>query len=597
MQKDTTLELLQFSEQQWNRFAPEGHILHSSDFPGMKDDLLAHFQDESLNLMKILSDCLREEKRILASASPQQTMLLEIVNVLEQAEQTVAALTEVQLPEWKSRHQLSCIGSPVDTSLDHLQERFTAVAELLLEVRKQLHNHNKKYQGSDASGLLGAHEQLTQSLLTSLLANALVVEKQLLIVKTGVNFSATVRFLVNLPEFKDRLKVKAVFDKDVEEILKINGMRQFRFLSEVSKVLDVDETAGALRAEFADMEIEEIKKSRGKRKGGVVVTEELHIVKFVTELQFDGLWCNIEISSLPVVVVSSTNQIPAAWASVLWCSVLSSIEPRNLLLFVKPPPIAWQQLAQVLSWQFLSVGQRGLDENQLSLLRDRIVDDPEGLVHWEQFKNESTWIWGILDLIKTHLAGLWRDGRIMGFVSRGRTDELLREKPSGTFLLRFSESNKKGAVTFSWVEHANAEAQMHAVAPYTKDDLSKMSMQDFLNLYSLKEEGNTTRNPLLYLYPDIPRAAAFGPDCSTEKFVPKNKDGYIGRTLVPTSLFLTPPSSPQLHMEVDPDTSAEDHQRAEELFDHRLDVPGSPVWSPPAAPWTEITFYDPCLHF
>lgn len=43
----------------------------------------------------------------------------------------------------------------------------------------------------------------------------------------------------------------------------------------------------------------------------------------------------------------------------------------------------------------------------------------------------------------------------MGFVSRESTKALLQEKPTGTFLLRFSESNKDGAITFSWVEHSN----------------------------------------------------------------------------------------------------------------------------------------------
>ncbi|XP_035030376.1 signal transducer and activator of transcription 1-alpha/beta-like isoform X2 [Hippoglossus stenolepis] len=677
--------LLQYLEQQWNRFAQESNILHGPDFPGMKDYLLAHFRDEPRNLAIILSECLREEKKILASASPEQgcesaavehklteldngvnelkqqtlelkkeiksledmyenydylektwqskeeqcvglaqshaagrgeclnqanfilqkeqTVLLEIVNVLKRAEQTVAALTEVELPEWKRRQQMSCIGSPVDTSLDHLQKWFTTVAEVLLQVRQQLQklqDHNKKYNGTDASSLLGAHEELTLSLLTLLLANALVVEKQPvmsstpqrpLIVKTGVRFSATVRFLANLPEFKGLLKVKAVFDKDVEEILTINRLRQFRFLRDVTKVLDVDEPGGDLVAEFAHMSLKE---SRVKRESRVIVTEELHIVKFVTEFQFAGLGCNIEASSLPVVVVSSSNQMPAAWASVMWCNVLSSSEPRNLLLFLEPPPLAWQQLSQVLSWQFLSVGQRGLDENQLSMLRDRIVDAPEGLVHWDRFKNESTWTWidGILDLIKRHLVDLWRDGHIMGFVSRKRTNVLLRAKPTGTFLLRFSESNKEGAITFSWVDHAK-EPQLHAVDPYTKDDLSKMSMPDSICRYSVKEEGNPTRNPLLYLYPDIHRDAAFG--LSGTNFSAQT-NGYIGRTLVPTSVFPTPPSSPQLQMEVDPESSAEEPWRAQELFHHQLDVPGSPVWSPPAAPSTEVNFYDPCLN-
>ena len=44
---------------------------------------------------------------------------------------------------------------------------------------------------------------------------------------------------------------------------------------------------------------------------------------------------------------------------------------------------------------------------------------------------------------------------IMGFVSRERAHALLQEKQPGTFLLRFSESIKDGAITFSWVEHSN----------------------------------------------------------------------------------------------------------------------------------------------
>lgn len=43
----------------------------------------------------------------------------------------------------------------------------------------------------------------------------------------------------------------------------------------------------------------------------------------------------------------------------------------------------------------------------------------------------------------------------MGFVSRKGTKELLQDKENGTFLLRFSESSKEGAITFSWVEHIN----------------------------------------------------------------------------------------------------------------------------------------------
>lgn len=41
----------------------------------------------------------------------------------------------------------------------------------------------------------------------------------------------------------------------------------------------------------------------------------------------------------------------------------------------------------------------------------------------------------------------------MGFISKEREKALLSDKCPGTFLLRFSESSREGAITFTWVEH------------------------------------------------------------------------------------------------------------------------------------------------
>uniref|UniRef100_A0A4W6BNW3 STAT transcription factor protein interaction domain-containing protein n=1 Tax=Lates calcarifer TaxID=8187 RepID=A0A4W6BNW3_LATCA len=163
-----------------------------------------HFQDEPLNLAVILSECLQEEKKVLASASEKQEVKKEvkslellnenldyvqktwqnkgmvgdikkqmIVDILNQAEQIVAALTDVELPEWKHRQQLACIGGPVDTSLDHLEEWFTAVADVLIQVNQELQklqDQSKKYNSPDASSFPGETENFTLSLLTKLLA-------------------------------------------------------------------------------------------------------------------------------------------------------------------------------------------------------------------------------------------------------------------------------------------------------------------------------------------------------------------------------------------------------------------------------------------
>lgn len=42
----------------------------------------------------------------------------------------------------------------------------------------------------------------------------------------------------------------------------------------------------------------------------------------------------------------------------------------------------------------------------------------------------------------------------MGFVSKEKERALLKDKPSGTFLLRFSESSRDGAITFTWVDRS-----------------------------------------------------------------------------------------------------------------------------------------------
>ncbi|XP_047456341.1 signal transducer and activator of transcription 1-alpha/beta-like isoform X2 [Mugil cephalus] len=499
-----------------------------------------------------------------------------VVSILKCAEQIVTTLTDVELPAWKHKQQMSCLGRPVDTSLDHLQQWFTTVAEVLLEIHKQLQKlqeQDNKYSscyGVSLAASLAEMQTFGQSLLAKLLTNALVVEKQPvmqslpqrpLIIKTGVQFKVTVRFLANIPDFKCMLKVKPVFDKDVEETKTGSGFRLFDFNRSDSKVLDVDTPDRGLTAEFDHMSITEKRsRTKGLCESRLIVTEELHIIKFVTELHSAGQTFSIETSSLPVIVVSSSNQVPSAWASIIWYNMLCQSSSMNLSLFVSPPPLPWTQLSQALSWQFLSVGQRGLDDDQLSMLRDKLVgDDPDDLVHWSNFsKNECAWIWidGILDLIKKYLVDLWRDGSIMGFVSRGRARLLLQTTKTGTFLLRFSESNKDGAITFSWVDRdANGEPHVHSVEPYIKTELKTISLPDILYRYSLTTQ-RKTRNPLIYLYPDIHKDVAFKRYCKiTEESSHQSGNGNP-----------TPPPSPPAVLLEDDDMDMDTYNDPTELL-------------------------------
>ncbi|XP_068186326.1 signal transducer and activator of transcription 4 [Antennarius striatus] len=651
-------------EEEWRRSLQENTVLQGPDFTGMRDYLLKNFRDQPKNFAAILSECLKKEEEILASASgPQgcilptpmdnkvnelkerflevkklfkllegrneklvyiqetlqsqvkqhvelvqtravvdekcvnqensimvtkQNILQQIWEILKLAEDIMATLINEALPDWKRRQQLACIGSPVTTCLVLLQKWFTAVAEVLLGVHEQMQklqdqNKNSSSNASNLSGPMAEIEKFNRTLLTKLLTNALVIEKQPtmsnqpqrpLILKTGAPFDVTVRFLANLPNFRCLLSVKPVFDKDVEEAKTIKGFRCFVFTTDVSKVLDEDTQNGGLVAEFGHMSLKDAKiKLKRTAENRLTVTEELHVISFLTDFQYAGLRCSIEVSSLPLVVITAGTQLDSAWASILWCSMLSTGELRNLSLFLDPPPLTWQQLSQVLSWQFLTVGQRELDTNQLSMLRPKFVEDCGDVVLWSKFsKKESSWFWlcGTLDMIRHHLVDLWRDGLIMGFVSRETVKVLLQEKKTGTFLLRFSESTKDGAISISWVDQSNGDPRVHSVEPYTKQELAIMCLANIIFMYSLEGQRSEDRNPLLYLYPDTPKDPIFRRYCkSPEKSTFVN--GYLARKQMLVSVHPSPPPSPpsentSMDMEVDVDTN-QNTEKQEQLME------------------------------
>ncbi|XP_048341496.1 signal transducer and activator of transcription 1-alpha/beta [Sphaerodactylus townsendi] len=127
-------------------------------------------------------------------------------------------------------------------------------------------------------------------------------------------------------------------------------------------------------------------------------------------------------------------------------------------------------------------------------------------------KNFPFWLWieGILELIKKHLLCLWNDGSIMGFISKERERALLKDKENGTFLLRFSESSREGAITFTWVEGPPEDRCYHSVEPYTKKELGAITVPDIIRSYKVMAAENIPENPLKFLYPDIPKDLAFG---------------------------------------------------------------------------------------
>ncbi|XP_072231894.1 signal transducer and activator of transcription 1a isoform X4 [Leuresthes tenuis] len=512
-----------------------------------------------------------------------QDVVIQLSELLNVTQSLLSDLISEELPEWKQRQQTACIGGPPNACVDQLQNWFTAVAESLQQVRqhlKKLQELEQKftYDSDPITQKKAFLENRALELLKNLLSHSLVVERQPcmpthpqrpLVLKTGVQFTVKLRFLVKLQEFNYQLKVKAVFDKDVTEK---KGFRKFNILGTNSKVMNMEESNGSLAAEFRHLQLKE-QKVAGNRtnEGPLIVTEELHSLSFESELQLNqsGLDIKLEAMSLPVVVISNVCQLPSGWASILWYNMLTT-EPKNLKFFLSPPAAKWSQLSDVLSWQFSSVTKRGLNQEQLNMLADKLLGakaqrNPEGMIPWTKFcKQQSTnekafpfWLWieGILDLIKRHLLSLWNDGSIMGFISKEREKALLSDKCPGTFLLRFSESSREGAITFTWIEHdVHDKPVFHSVEPYTKKELTAVSLPDIIRTYKVMAAENIPENPLRFLYPNIPKDKAFGkyypkPSEAQEPMDVENaKDdrGYMKTELI--SVSEVPPSRLQDNM-------------------------------------------------
>ncbi|XP_016130060.1 signal transducer and activator of transcription 1-alpha/beta-like [Sinocyclocheilus grahami] len=506
-------DLLTQLDHQHSRFAMEKDFLNQHNIRKIKRNLQSLFQDNPVSMAMIISRNLSEERKILAAAqvsenrteSTQNDMIVEkhremdgrvkdIKMKVQDTEQTIKNLEDQQDEyDFKSKTLQSRVFSI----------RFTSLGESLLQLRQQrkklLELEQKFTYDNDPITLSKSTlEDRIMLNLKNLITNSLVVERQPcmptqlqrpLVLKTGVLFTLKLRLLIKLQEFNHTVRVKVQFDKDIVE--KRKGFRMFNILGTAMKVMNMEESNG-MAAEFRHLQLKE-KKVTGNRtsEGPLIVTEELHSITFEAELCWSGMVMNFEATSLPIVVISNVSQLPSGWASIMWYNMLTSEPKASPLPHYAKNCVYSNRLAQ---WNSVLT---------LSIFRSCI----------------------------------------MGFVTKDRTKALLHDKASGTFLLRFSESNRDGAITFSWVEHdANEEPQIRSVEPYTKKELSAVSLPDIIRNYRVMAADNVPENPLRFLYPSIPKDEAFKKYYSkpTDKQEPmdvdnKSHEGYISTTLISVS--------------------------------------------------------------
>ncbi|XP_047203622.1 signal transducer and activator of transcription 2 [Girardinichthys multiradiatus] len=481
-------------------------------------------KNERIKMFQLLINRLNECRK---------STLGDLTKLLDRAEHLISLLVGKELVDWQRRQQKSCIGAPDNVCLDQLEKWFTCVAVCLFQVQEFFNKLEElvgkmSYENDPVKAQKPALQKRADALLKDLLKSSFVVETQPsmpqgkgpLVLRTNVQFSVKTRLLVKFPELNHSMKVNVSMSREAPQI---KGYRRFNVLGTASKDLNMAEShSGGMVADFRHLSLRE-QKSGGSGKGisdiSLSVTEELHIICFNTVFELKGFSVELQASSLPVVIISNSSQQQSAWASILWFNMLS-LDPKDVMFFANVPAAPWPQFGEMLSWQFLSATKRGLDDDQRNMIANKLFGKQQNYdnckVTWSKFTKENGqdtfWLWfdGILVMVKSYLENIWREGLIMGFVSKGKEKFLLRKKKRGTFLLRFSES-VVGGITFSWVEiDSNGEPDIKTVQPFTKVDLCQIPFHEIIRNFQILEAENIPENPLLFLYPDTPKDEAFG---------------------------------------------------------------------------------------
>ncbi|MFT7804612.1 signal transducer and activator of transcription 5B-like isoform X1 [Arapaima gigas] len=494
----------------------------------------------SEQVVKLQSHIQQLEFNGKAIAKTRVQLLQEAVCCLEQCQ--LRLIHSIQA--WRREQHLATIGAPFDDNLAPLQTWC-----------EQLFGVNLKLKQEVLIEPIAELQERLGLLLQTLVQSSLMVDKQPpQVIKTQSKFSTTVRYLLGekvAPGKPVLLKAQIITEMQARNLGQL-GTIPLESVGELINNTAILEHASTKStcATFRNMSIKKIK--RADRKGSESVTEEKFALLFSTEISVTGCDSPISIQmiSLPVVVIVHGSQDNNALATILWDCAFS--EPDRVP-FVVPERVPWKQMCMTLDSKFTSEvqTQRRLDRFNQHFLAQKIFDKPDisgdysnMLVSWAQFNKEvlpgrpfTFWQWfdGVLELTKKHLKSYWSDGLIFGFIGKQHLHLILQDRPNGTFLLRFSDS-EIGGITIAYVAPSeNGGRKIQNIQPFTKRDLEIRCLGDRIRDIEL----------ITHVYPDLPKNDVFKKYYTADDSQPLNH-GYIGVTMQTKVAGDTRPASPSV---------------------------------------------------
>uniref|UniRef100_A0A8D3BCP8 Signal transducer and activator of transcription n=1 Tax=Scophthalmus maximus TaxID=52904 RepID=A0A8D3BCP8_SCOMX len=455
-------------------------------------------------IQKLQNHIQQLEYKVNAMATKRFQFLQECVDCLDQCQIRLIS----RLKTWRWEQHKAAIGHPFDENLNPLQ----TWCEQLLGVNGKLRQELMLI----VEPIPDLQERLRQ-LLQVLIQSSLVVDKQPpQVIKTQSKFSTTVRYLLGekiAPGKPVVLKAQIINELQARNLGSVPGDNVGELINNTA-ILEHNTSSKSTCATFRNMSIKKIK--RADRKGSESVTEEKFALLFSAEITITG--CDtpyrIQMISLPVVVIVHGSQDNNALATIMWDCAFS--EPDRVP-FVVPERVPWRMMYSTLNSKFIAEvqTQHNLDHYNQHFLAQKIFDKPDFaddfsnmMVSWAQFNKEvlpgrpfTFWQWfeGVMELTKKHLKIYWSEGLIFGFIGKQHLHLILKDRPNGTFLLRFSDS-EIGGITIAYVSATeNGGQKIQNIQPFTKRDLEIRSLGDRIR----------DINHITLLYPEFPKNEVF----------------------------------------------------------------------------------------
>ncbi|KAK2111918.1 Signal transducer and activator of transcription 5B [Saguinus oedipus] len=479
------------------QLSPQERLSRETALQQKQVSLEAWLQREAQTLQQYRLELAEKHQKTLQLLRKQQTIILDD-----------------ELIQWKRRQQLAGNGGPPEGSLDVLQSWCEKLAEIIWQNRQQIRRAEHLCQQLPIPGpveeMLAEVNATITDIISALVTSTFIIEKQPpQVLKTQTKFAATVRLLVggklNVHMNPPQVKATIISEQQAKSLLKNENTRN-DYSGEILNnccVMEYHQATGTLSAHFRNMSLKRIKRS--DRRGAESVTEEKFTILFESQFSIGGneLVFQVKTLSLPVVVIVHGSQDNNATATVLWDNAFAepdltvssaahlqnSMDSMGYLLvgrvpFAVPDKVLWPQLCEALNMKFKAEVQsnRGLTKENLVFLAQKLFNNSSS--HLEDYSGLSV-SWSQFNRVKVRA--------ILGFVNKQQAHDLLINKPDGTFLLRFSDS-EIGGITIAW-KFDSQERMFWNLMPFTTRDFSIRSLADRLG----------DLNYLIYVFPDRPK--------------------------------------------------------------------------------------------